>query len=43
VVAEEIYRLIEKEDVSHLCAAPTVLITMSTWPGASKIKMKRTL
>jgi fatty-acyl-CoA synthase len=43
VVAEEIYRLIEEEDVSHLCAAPTVLITMSTWPGASEIKMKRTL
>jgi len=43
VVAEEIYRLIEKEDVSHLCAAPTVLITMSTWPGAADVKMKRKL
>jgi fatty-acyl-CoA synthase len=43
VVAEDIYRLIEKEDVSHLCAAPTILITMSTWPGASKVKMKRKL
>jgi fatty-acyl-CoA synthase len=35
--------LIEKEDVSHLCAAPTILITMSTWPGASEVKMKRKL
>lgn len=43
VVAEDIYRLIEAEDVSHLCAAPTVLITMSNWPGAADIKMKRTL
>lgn len=43
VVAEDIYRLIEKEDVSHLCAAPTILITMSTWPGASEVKMKRKL
>lgn len=36
VVAEDIYRLIEAEDVSHLCAAPTVLIMMSTWPGAGR-------
>ncbi len=43
VVAEDIYRLIEREDVSHLCAAPTILITMSTWPGASEVKMKRKL
>ena len=43
VVVEDIYRLIEAEDVSHLCAAPTVLITMSNWPGAADIKMKRTL
>ena len=43
VVAEEIYRLIEKENVSHLCAAPTVLITMSGHPGARDVKMKRKL
>ena len=43
VVAEEIYRLIEEEGVTHLCAAPTILITMSTWPGASEVKMKQTL
>ena len=29
VVPEEIYRLVEKENVSHLCAAPTVFISMS--------------
>lgn len=43
VVAEDIYRFIEEENVSHLCAAPTVLITMSTWPGAADLAMKRTL
>lgn len=43
VVAEDIYRLIEQENVTHLCAAPTVLITMSTWPGASEVQMKDTL
>jgi fatty-acyl-CoA synthase len=43
VVADDIYRLIEQENVSHLCAAPTVLIMMSTWPGADDLDMKRTL
>jgi fatty-acyl-CoA synthase len=43
VTAEDVYRLIAEEDVSHLCAAPTVLITMSTYPGAKDVKMKRTL
>ncbi len=43
VIAKEVYRLIDKEDVSHLCAAPTVLIMMSTFPGATDVKMKRTL
>lgn len=43
VVAEDVYRLIETENVSHLCAAPTVLIMMSTWPGAKDIKIARTL
>ncbi|BCL62173.1 acyl-CoA synthetase [Desulfomarina profundi] len=43
VVAEEIYRLIEQEGVTHLCAAPTILITMSTWPGAGDVKMKQPL
>lgn len=43
VVPEEIYRLIEAEGVSHLCAAPTVLIAMSNYPGAKDVKMKRQL
>lgn len=43
VVPEEIYRLVEAEGVSHLCAAPTVLISMSSYPKASDVKMKRTL
>ncbi|MCG6931084.1 MAG: long-chain-fatty-acid--CoA ligase [Desulfofustis sp.] len=43
VIAEDIYRLIETENISHLCAAPTVLIMMSTWPGARDVKIGRTL
>ncbi len=43
VIAADIYRLIESENVTHLCAAPTILITMSTWPGASKVKMTHKL
>ena len=39
VTADEIYRLVERERVSHLCAAPTVLIAMSTYPGAKDVKM----
>ncbi len=43
VVADDIYNLIEEEDVSHLCAAPTVLIMMNNWPGAAELKFKRKL
>jgi len=43
VVPEEIYRLVEEEGISHLCAAPTVLIAMSTFPGAKEVKMTRQL
>ncbi len=43
VIPEEICRLIEKEDVSHLCAAPIVLISMSNYPEAKNIKMQRRL
>lgn len=43
VVPEEIYRLVQQEGVSHLCAAPTVLIAMSGHPGARDVKIKRPL
>ncbi|MBF0510627.1 MAG: AMP-binding protein, partial [Deltaproteobacteria bacterium] len=43
VVAEEIYRLIEEEGITHLCAAPTILITMASYPDAGKVEMKRRL
>jgi fatty-acyl-CoA synthase len=43
VVPDEIYRLIEEESISHLCAAPTVLIGMSNFPGAKDVKFKRPL
>ncbi len=43
VVPEEIYRLVEEENVSHLCAAPTVLISMSSYPSAKDVKMHRQL
>lgn len=43
VVADEIYKMIDQENVSHLCAAPTVLITMSSYATANNIKFKRRL
>ncbi|MDR3554511.1 MAG: acyl--CoA ligase family protein [Syntrophobacteraceae bacterium] len=43
VVPEEIYRLVERENISHLCAAPTVLIGMANYPGAKDVKFKQQL
>jgi fatty-acyl-CoA synthase len=43
VVAADVFRLIEQENVSHLCAAPTILIMMITYPGAGQVKMQRPL
>jgi len=41
VVPKEIYRIIETESVSHLCAAPTILIGMSAYATEHKIKLSR--
>jgi len=43
VVPEEIYRLIQAEGVTHLCAAPTVLVSMASYPGARECAMKTQL
>ncbi|MFZ1983909.1 MAG: long-chain-fatty-acid--CoA ligase [Desulfatitalea sp.] len=43
VLPEAVFRLIETEEVSHMCAAPTVLIMMSNYPGAENLKFKRRL
>ncbi|SFQ97449.1 acyl--CoA ligase family protein [Desulfoscipio geothermicus] len=43
VVPEEIYRQIEIQEVSHLCAAPIVLIGMANYKGIGEVKMKRHL
>ncbi len=43
VVAKDVYRLIEEEDISHFCAAPTVLIMMAGDPAAKELKLKRKL
>ncbi len=43
VLPDEVFRLIETEAVSHMCAAPTVLVMMSNYPGAKDLKMKRRL
>jgi len=43
VVPEEIYTMIEKEKVTHLCAAPTILIGMSAYATANSIKLKHAL
>ncbi len=39
----EIFRLIEKESVSHLCAAPNVLLMMICFPEATAVKLRRPL
>ncbi len=39
VVPEEIFRLVESENVSHLCAAPTILIGMSAYAQSNHIKL----
>jgi fatty-acyl-CoA synthase len=43
VIAADVFRLIEQENVSHLCAAPTILIMMINYPGAQEVKLHRTL
>jgi len=43
VTPEKVFQLIEEEGVSHLCAAPTVLVMMSSYPGAGNLKLKRPL
>jgi len=43
VVPEEIFRLVEAENVSHLCAAPTILIGMSTYAENNHIRLQNTL
>jgi fatty-acyl-CoA synthase len=43
VVAEDVFRLLKHERVSHLCAAPTILIMMISYPGAENIKLERPL
>ncbi len=39
----EIFHLIEKEGVTHLCAAPTVLLAMINHPGGTLVKLRRPL
>jgi len=39
----EIFRLIDKEEVSHMCGAPIVLIGMANHPAAKETKFKRRL
>jgi len=43
VVAEEIYRSIEQDGITHLCAAPTILITMSAYALEKNIKFDHPL
>jgi fatty-acyl-CoA synthase len=43
VEIEKIITLIEQEGISHLCAAPTVLISMSTSPEFKNIKFSNEL
>jgi fatty-acyl-CoA synthase len=40
---KDIFYLIEKENVSHMCAAPTVLLMMICYPEARYVKLRRPL
>lgn len=40
---KDIFRLIEQEGVSHLCAAPNVLLTIICFPEAAAVKLRRPL
>ncbi|WP_024336654.1 acyl--CoA ligase family protein [Desulfotignum balticum] len=43
IVPEEIYRIIEELGVTHLCAAPTILIGMSVFAKENGIRLSRGL
>ncbi|MEW6349359.1 MAG: acyl--CoA ligase family protein [Thermodesulfobacteriota bacterium] len=43
VVVGDIISLVERELVSHMCGAPTVLISMLSDPGIREMKTRRTL
>jgi fatty-acyl-CoA synthase len=43
VEAETIYRLVDSENVTHLCAAPTVLIALSTYAVEKHLQLNRPL
>ena len=43
VIPEEIYRIIQTESVTHLCAAPTILIGMSAYAMDHQIKLAHRL
>lgn len=40
---KEIFKLIESENVSHMCAAPNVLLMMICYPEARHVKLRRSL
>lgn len=41
--AENIFALIQKEKVTHMCAAPTILIMMLSHPDAANFKLEQNL
>jgi fatty-acyl-CoA synthase len=43
VVPEDIYRIINSNGVTHLCAVPTVLIGLSAYATTNDIKLKKRL
>ena len=40
---KEIFQIIERENVSHMCAAPNVLLMMICYPQARYVKLRRSL
>lgn len=40
---KDIFHLIEQENISHMCASPTVLLNMVCYPDAARLKLRRSL
>jgi len=43
VVPEDIYKQVEEQEISHLCAAPIVLIGMADYSGKNDVQLKKPL
>lgn len=43
VIPSEVFRLVQQERITHLCAAPTVLIDLAQYAASAQLKLEDTL